>query len=568
MIKKLLLASAFALTMLSGSYAQVDKVVDSSYYTTGDVNVYSTANADFGTPTLDGSGNVVIPCTKTTNTYDAIAVAVNNAGTNTTFPFPNIVARPRTIKLMISANPAATIRVAVQDGTVLANTTDANVPTINATPTMQLLTATFVAGDFISEYNGGNGCSKATPCYIDSTQIAYIQLDPNPGADYTGTITIAYIYAGDSLASDVVLTSPSQVSSSIVAGTSYTLSASSSAPIDSLRFMNGTQWLASVTTPPYNYTWTNVPQGKYVITAVGYSGGNPSPSSADTLYANPAPTITGLPVEPAGGYTVTTDSGFYSRGDTSIFSGLGTADYDTATVDANGNVVINNHRPGGTNDYAAIIVNLPKNIHLPKHAMQATISIAASSPVTIRYALEDANTYVTDQISPQNVDVASGAVAYAPTVITVPFNTAASLQDFNSNGTSCSSTAPCTVDTSMIAQLQILPTGGNSAYTGTIVIGYIYVGDTTQAVLGVTSAVATAATSLYPNPATGVANYNVAVSGDITATLSDMTGKVVSTQNGSAGSFNVSGLNSGVYVVSFALNGAYYTTQKLVVSGN
>ena len=92
---------------------------------------------------------------------------------------------------------------------------------------------------------------------------------------------------------------------------------------------------------------------------------------------------------------------------------------------------------------------------------------------------------------------------------------------------------------------------------------------TTSGITGVTAAAATAATSVFPNPTiSGVANYNVAVSGAITATLADMTGKVVAVQNGTSGSFDVSGLNKGVYVVSFALNGAYYSSQKLVVSGN
>src|SRR6185437_16073 len=330
MIKKLLLAGAFALTMLSGSYAQVDKVVDSSYFTKGDANVYGTGtNGDFGTATLDGNGNVVIPCTKTTNPYDAINLSVLSGGNPAVFPFPDMKGRPRTIKLFISASPATTVRVAVQDNN--GYTTDANVPVVNATPTMQVLTATFDAGTFVSKFNGGLGCSTTSACLVDSTVIANIQIDPNPGSNYTGTLTIGWIYAGDSLAQDVVITSPSQVSSSIVTGSTYTLSASSNIGLDSLSFWDGSTRLGGATAAPYNLTWNNVPQGKHVIKAIGYKNLQPYTSIAvDTIYANGNPTITGLPPVGANGLTVTSDSGFYSRGDASVFSYAGTGEYSAA----------------------------------------------------------------------------------------------------------------------------------------------------------------------------------------------------------------------------------------------
>ena len=90
----------------------------------------------------------------------------------------------------------------------------------------------------------------------------------------------------------------------------------------------------------------------------------------------------------------------------------------------------------------------------------------------------------------------------------------------------------------------------------------------TTGTTAVTNAVATSQFSLYPNPANSTVNYTVAGSGEVTASLSDLSGKVISVQNGASGSFDVSALTKGMYIVSYTVNGQYSSSQKLIVSGN
>jgi len=68
----------------------------------------------------------------------------------------------------------------------------------------------------------------------------------------------------------VSLTSPAN-NATYAAGANVTLTATATdadGTISSVKFYNGTTLLGTVTTAPYTYTWTNVPQGSYSITAV------------------------------------------------------------------------------------------------------------------------------------------------------------------------------------------------------------------------------------------------------------------------------------------------------------
>jgi|GEM_PF-5660882 len=68
----------------------------------------------------------------------------------------------------------------------------------------------------------------------------------------------------------VSLTAPAN-NATYAVGATVTLTATATDPngtISSVAFYNGTTLLGTVTTAPYTYTWTNVPQGSYSITAV------------------------------------------------------------------------------------------------------------------------------------------------------------------------------------------------------------------------------------------------------------------------------------------------------------
>ena len=99
----------------------------------------------------------------------------------------------------------------------------------------------------------------------------------------------------------VSLTAPKN-NASYLSGSKITLTASASEPetggsISQVSFYNGTNLLATVTSAPYTYTWSNVPVGSYSITAVALDPpGVQTTSSAVSITVNTAPTISMQPV--------------------------------------------------------------------------------------------------------------------------------------------------------------------------------------------------------------------------------------------------------------------------------
>ncbi|MBF0490603.1 MAG: hypothetical protein HQL15_08325 [Candidatus Omnitrophica bacterium] len=93
----------------------------------------------------------------------------------------------------------------------------------------------------------------------------------------------------------VSLTSPSNNTTSTAPG-SVVLSANATTSygtIDKVEFYNGTTLLATATSSPYTYTWSNVIAGNYSLSAKAYNNGLTAISSAINVIVNPhiAPTI-------------------------------------------------------------------------------------------------------------------------------------------------------------------------------------------------------------------------------------------------------------------------------------
>jgi len=92
----------------------------------------------------------------------------------------------------------------------------------------------------------------------------------------------------------VTLTSPAS-GTTINAPNSYTLSANASdsdGTITQVEFYSGTTLLATDTTAPYSYVWSNIPAGTYSITAKAIDNrGGAQTSTASTLILNAPPTI-------------------------------------------------------------------------------------------------------------------------------------------------------------------------------------------------------------------------------------------------------------------------------------
>ena len=598
MIKKLLLAGALALTFLSEGIAQITTTTTHSFFTEGDATVYHDYDGHSSFPTIAVSNDtVVITATKngTTGQYDAVEVdAPNtwNAATGTA----------RNIQLKIKANPALTVasgngqlEISLKDNNTntpgtYANSTDKLSPVVDVDTSWTIVSVTLPPNAFV-DYQSGNCPGGAGTCLIDSTQIAGLLLAPNSGGAYSGTIEVAYIYAGDATLDGspdpapaaTIITLPTVIDTTITPNASVTLAAyalNAPAAVDSISFYsNGTTLLGTAKASPYTLTWNNVASGTYKVTAVAYYTGLSSVTSAvTTITAAALVPITWTSTAPV--LTAVSDSGFYTRGDASpqlLGTSVGAGTSYTASVDANNNLVLGVNITATTaKTYPPVTFNiynpatsLDDTIALPAHADTVWIYAAATSTVQARVALQDSAGYTADQISLITIKT-------TPTLIPVALPPSV-FGDYYSPvvGGACTvantGSNPCAVNSNKLVLLSLTPNPG-SPYYGDITIGYVYIGDTSttvQQITGVTAAAATAATSVFPNPTiSGFANYNVAVSGAVTATLADMTGKVVAVQNGTSGSFDVSGLNKGVYVVSFALNGAYYSSQKLVVSGN
>src|SRR6185437_13171451 len=111
------------------------------------------------------------------------------------------------IYLYLSATQNAPLRIALQDKA--GYTADEISPiSVTSVPTLYKVA---LPGSVFKDYNSTTGCSPSVPCAVDSSAISEIQLLPNPGSAYNGTITIGYIYIGDSatVAGVTAVTSPS-----------------------------------------------------------------------------------------------------------------------------------------------------------------------------------------------------------------------------------------------------------------------------------------------------------------------------------------------------------------------
>lgn len=122
------------------------------------------------------------------------------------------------------------------------------------------------------------------------------------------------------------------------------------------------------------------------------------------------------------------------------------------------------------------------------------------------------------------------------------------------------------VDLTSFIGVIIAPRNGLSYVDGTFYIDYITMGDA-EAVVN-TNDVVVNGLNVYPNPATDVLNVNFDATTASTVELTDLTGKVVSTQNAIAGSntlsFTTASINAGVYFVNIK-NANGNTTQKVII---
>jgi hypothetical protein len=205
-MKKILLIQLIAFFVGTSAFAQTGYTSSSTthYYNDG-VNANIGGNASKYTVTQSG-GTIVINANTGATNYDPITIDVLDAAkVNTTYNANPAGSTRRRVILMVSANPALTgsgnqLRIDLKGGsTSTGYVTDGGSKFVDVTTTSSVATVSFNLGDFKQIYSG-TGCTPTTPCFVDSTAISQIQINPAAGssAGYTGVITIDYIYAGDS----------------------------------------------------------------------------------------------------------------------------------------------------------------------------------------------------------------------------------------------------------------------------------------------------------------------------------------------------------------------------------
>jgi hypothetical protein len=157
---------------------------------------------------------------------------------------------------------------------------------------------------------GGGTVIPASGTYLAGSQI---QVTATPNADYTfatwsgdasGTnptvtltmdsnksITANFTYVPPANSSPVVSIISPPNGATLTAPTSITITATATdtdGTITAVRFYHGTTLLATDSTSPYEYTWTGVPAGSYVLTARAEdNGGAVGTSPAVTITVNP-----------------------------------------------------------------------------------------------------------------------------------------------------------------------------------------------------------------------------------------------------------------------------------------
>jgi hypothetical protein len=266
------------------------------------------------------AGNHVLTAQATDNagavtTSNSVPIAVHGAPTVSLDAPPNgaSYAAPATITLAASASEAngSIAKVEFYQGASLIGTaTQAPYTVTWSNVTIGNYTLTAVATDGFGTTVTSNAASVSVRNNVPPTVSL---VSPTNGAAYIAPATI-------------VLTANASDSDGAIA---------------KVEFYQGTTLLATVTTAPYTYTWTNVPLGNYTITAKAADGqGATSVSAPVSITVGATPSIVLAPG--LDGTTIADDNVLVSG---SVQAPLNSAVFvngNRATVDANGNFFSNN----------------------------------------------------------------------------------------------------------------------------------------------------------------------------------------------------------------------------------
>ncbi len=202
-MKKIILSSLAVMFATVASMAQYRSISAYHYYNAG-ANSYIGNDATYANTSAGGviSWNV----TKTApNGYNSTSIEVNTVAATPAASSVDIsqaasAANKKRIILSVSANPAVTnFNVQVKDKNGMVGNYGST-PANQAVGTTATVLTFQYTGAMLDGYSGTCLPTAVGACSVDSTAIQTILINPEPGAAYTGTITINYVYLGDSTA--------------------------------------------------------------------------------------------------------------------------------------------------------------------------------------------------------------------------------------------------------------------------------------------------------------------------------------------------------------------------------
>ena len=199
-MKKIILSFLALMCATAASMAQYRSLSAYHYYNAG-ANSYIGNDAVYTNTSAGGTISWAV-AKSAANGYNSTSIEVNTTASSPVISSVNLsaasaLAKRKRVILSISANPAVT-NFGLQFKDV-----NGNVGNYGSTPAYQSVGTSPQILTF--QYSGAmsdgysSGCSVAALCTVDSTQIQTILINPEPGLAYTGTITVNYIYVGDSV---------------------------------------------------------------------------------------------------------------------------------------------------------------------------------------------------------------------------------------------------------------------------------------------------------------------------------------------------------------------------------
>jgi hypothetical protein len=237
------------------------------------------------------SASYTIPVTTVANSGAQFECVVSNVSGSVTSNVANLTVNPTPVAPSITSQPASV--------TVTAPATATFSVTATGTPAPAYQWMQSVNGGSFTNINGAVSASYTIPATtVANSGTQFECMVSNASGSVMSNIVNLSVNPAPIIPPVVILTTDntSYLSpANVVLTANATVSDGSS--ISQVEFFNGTTLIGTATSSPYTFTWTNVPAGVYVLTAVatGSTGGISIPSVASIIVTAPVTISLGGP---------------------------------------------------------------------------------------------------------------------------------------------------------------------------------------------------------------------------------------------------------------------------------